>query len=77
MSVSNKVKALLNLTNSRPRDIAEPLGISVQAVRNKFTRDSFSMDDLIKICDHLDAKLFINLSDSQTINFEADDVKKK
>ena len=37
----------------QPSDLADCLGVSVQAVRNKFSRDSFSVNDIIKITDTL------------------------
>lgn len=75
MSVSNKIRALLNLTNHRPPDLATPLGISPQAVRNKFSRDSFSATDLIKICDALDCELSFKTKDGQSIILTMDDLK--
>ena len=77
MSVSNKIRALLNLTDSKPTDLAESLGISVQAVRNKFTRDSFSAADLIKISDALDCQLTLTTSTGQSITLDMDDLKSK
>lgn len=49
MSIANKTRALLNRTERKPADLSECLGISVQAVRNKFSRGSFSISDLLKI----------------------------
>ncbi len=36
--------------------LARKLGVSVSAVYNKFVRDSWTVKDLIKICDILDCK---------------------
>jgi len=42
MSVANKLRAVLNLTDSKPADLSECLNKSVQSVRNKiFTRCIF------------------------------------
>lgn len=77
MSVSNKLRALLNLTDHKPPDLADGLGISVQAVRNKFNRDSFSASDLIKISNTLNCELIFKTQDGQTINLTMDDLKIK
>jgi len=76
MSVSNKLRALLSITGHKLPDLAAPLDISVQAVRNKFSRDSFSADDLIKISTALDCELSIKTKDGQTILLMPDDLKK-
>ena len=76
MSVSNKTRALLNLTNKKPADLAECLDKSVQSVRNKFSNDAFSISDLIKICDYLGCELQIKTEDGQLIAFSMDDIKK-
>lgn len=75
MSVSNKTRALLNLTNKKPADLAECLDKSVQSVRNKFSNDAFSISDLIKICDYLGCELQIKTEDGQLITFSMDDIK--
>lgn len=75
MSVSNKIRALLNLKDMKPQDLSTCLGISVQAVRNKFTRDSFSVADLIKIASYLDCELLFKLNESQKIELSQEDLK--
>lgn len=75
MSVSNKTRALLNLTNKKPADLAKCLDKSVQSVRNKFSNDAFSISDLIKICDYLGCELQIKTEDGQLIVFSMDDIK--
>lgn len=77
MSVTNKVRALLNITEKKPQDLSDCLGISVQAVRNKFSRDSFSVNDLIKISAYLNCELLFKTSDSQTVHLNIDDLKEK
>ena len=76
MSVSDKIRAVLNLTGHKLPDLAEPLGISAQAVRNKFSRDSFSADDLIKISDALDCEILFRTRDGQQIFLVFSDAKK-
>lgn len=75
MSVSNKIRALLNLKDMKPQNLSTCLGISVQAVRNKFTRDSFSVADLIKIASYLDCELLFKLNESQKIKLSQEDLK--
>ena len=75
MSVANKTRALLNLTERKPTDLSECLGISVQAVRNKFSRGSFSISDLLKICAFLDCEMSIHTKSAQTITFTIDDIE--
>ena len=74
MSISNKIRALLNMQGRKPQDLAGPLGISVQAVRNKLYRDSFSASDLVKIANALDCELSFIIDQSQKITFDVSDV---
>ena len=48
MSVENKIKFAMRDVGKSRSDIAETLKISEAAVSNKFYRDSFSAEDLIK-----------------------------
>jgi len=74
MSVQNKLRALLNLTGHKLVDLSDGLGVSPQAVRNKFTRDSFSVPDLIKICDALECTITLTTKDGQSITLTMDDI---
>lgn len=75
MSVANKMRALLNLTDHKIPDLSVCLGMSDQGVRNKFSRDSFSVSDLIKICDTLNCELSIRTEGGQTVYLGIDDLK--
>jgi len=75
MSVANKMRAILNLTNHKIPDLAECLNMSDQGVRNKFSRDSFSAADLIKICDTLNCELSIKTNSGQIVCLGTDDLK--
>lgn len=75
MSVNNKIRALLNIKNKKTQDLSECLGISVQAVRNKFTRNSFSADDLIKIASYLECDLAFIIDENQRISLDMSDIK--
>jgi transcriptional regulator with XRE-family HTH domain len=57
MAISDKVKALLKLKGKNNQGLAEYLGISSQALSNKFYRDSYSGEDLIKIAAFLECEL--------------------
>ena len=57
MAISDKVKALLKLQGKSNKGLAEYLGISDQALSNKFYRDSYSGEDLIKIAAYLECEL--------------------
>ena len=76
MSVTNKIRAMLNIAEKKPSDLADCLGVSVQAVRNKFSRDSFSVNDIIKITDTLGWELQCKAPDGQSITLTIDDIKK-
>ena len=57
MAISDKIKALLKLQGKSHKGLAECLGISEQALSNKFYRDSYSGTDLIKVAAYLDCEL--------------------
>jgi transcriptional regulator with XRE-family HTH domain len=57
MAISDKIKALLKLKGKKNSELAEYLGISVQALSNKYYRNSFSGNDLVKIAAYLECEL--------------------
>lgn len=73
MSKANKIRGLLTSSNKNQIGLAEYMGISSQAIRNKFSRDSFSADDLIKISEYIGGKLTI-VADDLSIVFNGDDI---
>ena len=75
MSVSNKLRAILNIAEKKPADLADCLDVSVQAVRNKFSRDSFSVSDIIKISHSLGWELQCKSPNGQTVSFSLDDLR--
>lgn len=77
MSVASKTRALLNLTGRKPADLAECLGTSVQGVRNKLSKDVFSISDFLRICDYLETDVILKTKDGQTINLTIADAKPK
>jgi transcriptional regulator with XRE-family HTH domain len=76
MSVANKIKYVMSEKNKKRDDIAKTLQISNQAVSNKFNRDSFSVEDLIKTADCLGVSLAL-LDNNKTIIFDLDDIRPK
>jgi len=73
MSKANKVKSVLDACGMTYTDLTKCLNITNEAVRMKFSRDSFSVDDLIKICDYVGCKLQIRKRDT-SIKSNLDDV---
>lgn len=69
--VSQTVKSVLEYTGKNRQDVANALGLSsTQAVTNKYTRDSFSAHDLLKIADCVGLQLaFINSNGKVAIAF--------
>ena len=65
--VSEKVKAILNLTGRKQSDLAAHMGIAAQSVANKMVRDSWSARDLANIADFVGGRLSITLPDGQQI----------
>lgn len=77
MSVAGKVKGILAANNKDHAGLAAALGISAQALSNKFYRDSFSTEDLITVADYVGCELaFLSVDGSKTI-LDKSDVKEK
>ena len=76
MAVSEKIKALLQIRGRKKNELAEYLGMNSQSLSNKFSRDSFSAEDLIKIADFLDCSLIFEIDDKQKIILDTSDIKR-
>ena len=74
MAISDKVKALLKLQGKNNKGLAEYLGISDQALSNKFYRDSYSGEDLIKIAAYLECELAF-IAGATKIALSVEDIK--
>jgi transcriptional regulator with XRE-family HTH domain len=74
MAISDKVKALLKLQGKNNKGLAEYLGISDQALSNKFYRDSYSGEDLIKIAAYLECELAF-IAGTTKIALSVEDIK--
>lgn len=55
--MKNEIKAAISLKGKNLEGLALYLGISKQALSNKFYRDSFSGSDLLKIAGYLECDL--------------------
>ena len=76
MAVSEKIKALLQIKGKKKNELAEYLGMNSQSLSNKFSRNSFSAEDLIKISNFLDCSLIFEIDDKQKITLDMSDVKR-
>lgn len=76
MSVSEKIKAVMQLKNVKQADLAECFDMSPQAMRNKFHRGSWSAEDLIKVAEAAGCEIQIKIDDKQFILLDSADVRK-
>lgn len=76
MSVANKVKGLIKTKGLKGYEVAEMLGITHQAFRNKLNRDSFFAEDLIKIADCLELELAFIGAGQKTV-LDMNDIEQK
>ena len=76
MSVANKIKYVMGEKGKKRDDVAVALKISNQAVSNKFNRDSFSAEDLIKIADCLGVSLAL-VDNGKILEFDLNDITKE
>ena len=73
MSIAGKVKGLLSSNGKDHAGLASALGISSQALSNKFYRDSFTTNDLIVVAEYTG---FLSDSGSKTV-LDRSDIKAK
>lgn len=71
--VSEKVKALLNLSGKKQSELGAYMGIASQSVANKMTRDSWSAGDLVKVANFTGAKVGFMLPDGTCIYLESEE----
>ncbi len=64
MSAAKRIKMLLIERDKSVKDIAAVLEIAPQSVSNKLYRDSFTFDEVVKICNFLDADVQIITRDT-------------
>lgn len=75
MGISDKIKALLKIKGKQMNELSEFLGIGRQSLSNKFSRGSFSADDLIKISNFLECTLAFEIDDRQKIVLDKSDIR--
>lgn len=75
MSVSEKIKAIMQLKNIKQADLAEDFNMSPQAMRNKFHRGSWSAEDLIKIAESTGCEIYFKIDDKQSIILDSTDIR--
>jgi transcriptional regulator with XRE-family HTH domain len=75
MAISQKINAILQLKGKKKTELAKYLGMNSQSLSNKFSRNSFSAGDLIKIANFLDCSLTLEIDSKQKIIFEMSDIK--
>lgn len=75
MAVTDKVKALLSIRGKKNLELAAYLGISPQSMQNKFTRGSFSAEDLIRISEFLECTLVFEVDGKQKIVLDSSDIR--
>lgn len=77
MPITDKVKAAMAVSGKENKDLAQYLGITKQALSNKFNRGSYSAEDLIKIADFTGATLNLEFEDRTKIAFSLDDIRQQ
>lgn len=75
MSITDKVKAAINLSGKSKTELARYLNISNQSLSNKLSRGSFSAEDLIKIADFTGSTLLFEFEENQKIKLFKDDIQ--
>ncbi|MDY4822370.1 MAG: helix-turn-helix transcriptional regulator [Candidatus Onthovivens sp.] len=64
MSATKLIKQIMIERNMTVKDLAEKLEIKPQSMSNKFHRDSFSFNEVVKIADILDCDIKIVTRDT-------------
>ena len=74
-TVSTALRMALTKVGSSAAKIAEPWGVTKAAVANKFYRDSWAANDVVKLCHLIGAELLIRFPDGQEIKVDSDKVE--
>lgn len=77
MSIGDKVKSVMSGGAVKSNTLASALGISTQALSNKFYRDSFSVEDLIIVAECANYELAFLSADGSKIILNRADIKPK
>ncbi|MBQ1406140.1 MAG: helix-turn-helix domain-containing protein [Oscillospiraceae bacterium] len=57
MPISATIKSLLTMRGKTKTDLANLFGVSKQAISNKFTRDTWTASDLVRIAEFCGASI--------------------
>lgn len=76
MTVTNKIKGAMNLKGVDLHQLAQGLGLTPQAVSNKFYRNSYNVADLVKIADVLGFEVYLS-DGSHKIAIGLEDIQKR
>lgn len=74
--VSDKIKQIMKEKGVKVNQLAEYIGVKPQSVTNKFSRDSWSVQDLISVLDFLDCQLTVEYKPDTKITFNMSDIQK-
>ena len=73
MSITSKIKSVLQISGKQQKDLAEHMNMVKQTLNNKMSRDSWSASDLIKVADLTGSKLAFVFPDGTQVNFSLDE----
>lgn len=74
MSVTAKVKAILSICGKKQLDLMDVLEMSSkQSLSNKFTKERWSAEDLVKVAKLCDCKLAFVLPNGEQLSIEDDE----
>jgi transcriptional regulator with XRE-family HTH domain len=63
LTFTEQIKVIMKRQGYTIATLAEKMGISRQALNQKFLRDNFSEHDMIKLCDMLDCELCLEIKE--------------
>ncbi|MBC5675556.1 helix-turn-helix transcriptional regulator [Blautia sp. NSJ-34] len=69
LTVSEKVRVLLDRKKMTVGDLADRLGVTRQNLSNKLTRNNFAENDIAKLADALNCDFEIRFTDRDTNDF--------
>lgn len=75
--VSDKIRQVMKEKGVKVNQLADYMGVKPQSVTNKFSRDSWSAQDLISVFDFLGCQLSVEYKPDTKIVFSMDDIQKK
>lgn len=76
--IKNKIKQLLLASDITQVEVAKRYGVTKQTFANKVSRETFKIQDLIKLADVTKTKLcFIDENEHIVVRFDMEDIKKR